>query len=540
MLKTKSTESKPYQGYLIKRYKVIKPQLDYINGALSSFNKDTKRLFCHILVAGLVSIKRERWVPVSSELIKSEVRDASWEELQDAELIDATSYSIVESLSRRFKVRDEIVDKFVELGDIPHLERIKADKFNLFDGTKSNKKVSNQKHDENGNEEPALITGAMDVIKQGIFNMTAIEAHLRDLKQEADSLLSMYGKDDKSYIKARARHINDDNCFKAILDQEPVQLTEDLWSYAPAYRVQMSGRISHIQGGLQSSSRRMKSAAYLGVDQLRNYDLKSSQVNGLIQQFQLAGLNTEWLESYRDNPNAKKDYAAQVGISVDCWKNCLCAVLFGAWVSKPTAKVKNKLKDLGGTEENKKGKELNSVLAYLFEEAQGDMDKTIEYLMKFTDAIAPLKVELEKWHDWLIKVWALKMGYAAKNGKRYVKNPTGKTLCITDLQKESEWKLKATLAAFVLQGQEAAFIHELTLLSLQYDYQVISNEHDGVVTLGEIPEEAVQKAAEKSGLKYAKLEEKALEGIEDIKRLLELDDDDIEDEDEGSYLDIEI
>ncbi|WP_427162627.1 hypothetical protein ACQFX9_14390 [Aliinostoc sp. HNIBRCY26] len=128
------------------------------------------------------------------------------------------------------------------------------------------------------------------------------------------------------------------------------------------------------------------------------------------------------------------------------------------------------------------------------------------------------------------KVWALKMGYAAKNGKRYVKNPTGKTLCITDLQKESEWKLKSTLAAFVLQGQEAAFIHELTLLSLQYDYQVISNEHDGLVTVGDIPDEAVQKAAEKSGLKYAKLDEKPLEGIDDIKRLLELDDDDIEDE----------
>jgi hypothetical protein len=93
-------------------------------------------------------------------------------------------------------------------------------------------------------------------------------------------------------------------------------------------------------------------------------------------------------------------------------------------------------------------------------------------------------------------------------GKQYIKNPTGKTLCITDLKGNQEDK-KRRLAAFVLQGFEAGFIHHLTLLSREYDYEVLSNQHDGLITLGEIPQAAVEKAKEISGLRYATLEEKA-------------------------------
>jgi hypothetical protein len=73
-----------------------------------------------------------------------------------------------------------------------------------------------------------------------------------------------------------------------------------------------------------------------------------------------------------------------------------------------------------------------------------------------------------------------------------------------------EWKLKAMLSAFILQGIESAFIHALTIESLRYSYKVVANEHDGLIVIGEIPHEAVEKAALTSGLKYCVLEEKAI------------------------------
>jgi hypothetical protein len=61
----------------------------------------------------------------------------------------------------------------------------------------------------------------------------------------------------------------------------------------------------------------------------------------------------------------------------------------------------------------------------------------------------------------------------------------------------------------MLQGQEAAFIHHLTLLSGKHGFVPISNQHDGLVTLGVVPEEATARAAALSGFQHVHLEEKA-------------------------------
>lgn len=526
MTATKVKKSAPVcKGYIISSYRVIKSQLDFVNSLLGDVNEDTRTLFCHILVSVIINIKKIEWIPVSSTLIKKKIQKASWKALQELGLIEVTDYSHENGLSREFKVSDAILDHFLELSNLSPEEIISSTKYNLFTGRKSDSKLTNQKYDENRNAEPVLITSAIDLIVQGFFNMKAIEVHLADLRAEENKKIEEYGQYSKEHKKARARFINDDHCFKAILNQSPVRISEDIWCYSPAYRVQMSGRVSHILGGLQSASRRMKAAAYMGIQDLKNYDLKASQVSGLIQQFKLADLDTSWLEDYKENPNAKKDYAAQVGISVDCWKKCLCAVMFAAHTSTANNRTKNKLKDLEVTEEGQPKKKLNAVMDSLFEEANGDIDLTVEYITKFYEAISPLKVELDKWHNWLLKTWVIKMGYIANDGKRYLKNPTGKTLCITDLEKDYPlWKVKAMLSAFVLQGQESCFIHNLTLTSIEYKFQVISNEHDGLVTLGVIPTEAINKAAALSGLQGAILEEKALEGMDLIAELIERED----------------
>ena len=92
-------------------------------------------------------------------------------------------------------------------------------------------------------------------------------------------------------------------------------------------------------------------------------------------------------------------------------------------------------------------------------------------------------------------------------------NKTGMSFDLTPYHgAKGKWQnvneLKRKLAAFFLQGVEAGYIHWITILSKDFGYEVLSNQHDGVVVLGEIPEEAMQIAKQRSGLKYAELVEK--------------------------------
>ncbi len=47
------------------------------------------------------------------------------------------------------------------------------------------------------------------------------------------------------------------------------------------------------------------------------------------------------------------------------------------------------------------------------------------------------------------------------------------------------------MSAFLLQGLEAAFTYALIVASEKYDYEILANEHDGVVAEGEITNDAI-------------------------------------------------
>ena len=74
-------------------------------------------------------------------------------------------------------------------------------------------------------------------------------------------------------------------------------------------------------------------------------------------------------------------------------------------------------------------------------------------------------------------------------------------MAVEDVADErAPYVLKARLAAFLLQGREAAFTHALTASSDKYGFRVISHEHDGVVVIGTVPEAAVDEAADAARL----------------------------------------
>src|SRR4029450_8648957 len=94
-----------------------------------------------------------------------------------------------------------------------------------------------------------------------------------------------------------------------------------------------------------------------------------------------------------------------------------------------------------------------------------------------------------------------------RRGKQYLDNAVGKTMVIP---KKVTQQVMREVSAFLLQGLEAAFIYTLITLSERYGYEVRSCEHDGLITYGIIPAEAVEISRVKSGFSTAILEEKVL------------------------------
>lgn len=254
-----------------------------------------------------------------------------------------------------------------------------------------------------------------------------------------------------------------------------------------AYRLQESGRVSHIGGGVQSCSREMKEAVYKDIDGVRNYDIKSSQAYILIDFLEEAHLDPSWLKRYIHTPNAKHIFARKAGLPVDVWKGCLYAVFMGA------------------------------TLPLNIETSEGDIRKMILGAVdstqlkatyeRFRRVIGPLYNALREWHEYLDSTWTKQNKYPACGGW-FVSNDTGSTMKLNKLKSKPPHERRGKLAAFLLQGREAAFIHTLTKLSKRYNFRVIANEHDGLVSIGEIPKSAIETAQEIRSMEYVKLVEK--------------------------------
>lgn len=499
----KKSEKSKSKSYIKGHYKVLESQYDYVAELLKDNKKDTFTFVCHIISCQIFSYAgdgtdgRDGYVPipyVAREVFckEAEIQDLVNKGIIERLIIDEETgytYSIEFGICTSYRMTDKVIDKYIELENISAVKYLKAPKVNLFTGKRCRSISKTKLVDENKNKQPKLIVEALTNITECLFELAPVEEHIQKLRGDLLATEVIYGKDTAEHKKARGLFYNDNGCLKNALNQNAEEVLPGFYSFTPDYSIAYTGRIHTF---MQNASRKMKEAAFKNVKNLKNYDLRSSQAIGLIQQFQSANLDPTWLENYKDDKQAKYKYAELIGISVDTWKRCLCALLMGGYV--PTK----------GTEKTKA-----DIFHYLIEEAEGDFVKAQELLNKFSEIVEPLNIELKKWHEWLLDTYVKKLGnYSA--GKLYLSNPTGKTICIDDLPRGKDlWQRKAKIAAFVLQGQEAAFIHNLTILSLNYDYKVLQNEHDGLITVGEVPKQAIQLAASRAGMDFAELEEKS-------------------------------
>lgn len=485
------------KGYVSNSFKVNREQLEYINEITKELSNNHRKLFIHLLISTVASNnkkKEEFYVKCSSTFMEKNFgRGTSWMRLYEAGLIkDITGYSKDLGLSREYLIDPEIINKFHSLFD---LEELEADYYNLITGRKDNKVTISTLNDENRHPYPELIREVLKTIDVCYINLEEAIKYVKWQENQTEKAKEEYEKGNikyEEYNSLKCRYINDKSCLSEIIKRRPEKIDNNIWVYKTEYRPQMSGRISHEGGALQSASKGLKHFAYSGINNLYNFDLSSSQISGLIQQFNIAGIDASWLIDYKNNSEAKYEYAKEVGVSVSCWKNMLCALIMGARLIKFNKKNIEKL--------NKKE---GAILDYLSKEYE-DLNELAEAFQRFSKAVKPLNDSLVKWHNYLIDVYVPLS--KVKYGKyEYITNATGIKLNITELFKNKSWKIKAVLAAYILQGQEASFIHNLTLLGHKYDYKVIANEHDGVVSIGFIPDEAVKEASNLSGLENAKL-----------------------------------
>jgi hypothetical protein len=264
----------------------------------------------------------------------------------------------------------------------------------------------------------------------------------------------------------------------------------------------------------------MKKAAF-SFPGCYNYDLKSSQIFTLLDISEKNNIPTENLRVFLDIDKQIK--ADEVGIPKSVYKNCMYAFVMGArsknfkgsprYWDKKAGKYKPEFFNL-------------SVIKYLLKEAQrlnkekgiinndsGNEVLTLELLERFNKSVEMLSKHLESFNEWLINDYCK----TAKKGivrnlcdmpfdLKLFRNSKGEY--VGSKRKE----LCRKLTAFLLQGTEAALVHYLSQEEIQfkYNYKVISNQHDGLVTIGLIPDAAVEEVIKELNLPYASLEIKEI------------------------------
>lgn len=304
-----------------------------------------------------------------------------------------------------------------------------------------------------------------------------------------------------AYDGLRRRWRNDRACWNGVLLQGPAATgVPGVLRYPLAYRHQSSGRMGAVKGAMQSCSREMKAAArdpLTGFFGLCNYDLRAAFPSLLISLFREANahknppvpaLDPSWLEDYVTEEQAKHRRAARVGLTVDSWKTVLSAILCAASLGPSVARSKGEV-------------------ARCVREECSTPEAAEQVWAALREEVGPIYRELQRWHRWLDEVYAHDpdtstaargKAVAGRSGCRSVRNAAGETWLRDPA--EPDHSRRARLAAHILQGREQSFILPLIAGSGAHGFEVLANEHDGVVTLGPIPPEAMNEALRIAGL----------------------------------------
>lgn len=503
------------KAYLQEDLALPKEALDLLKEKLDGYTEDSFRFVVHVMASG--QIKNDRWAPVSKKFIDAFLIKAEKTRLVEDGILEMKLNEFVKRRSKEWRLALPLEFIFSQL-----IASSSSDCVNAKTGRRRKPAVFSATT-KNRNPLPPLILGAREALKYGYFNKDSVENYLAELDaylnralDTQDGLsLQHHMQVHENATKLLARYSNDARCYAAIRCQKPELLQGSTYRYPLAYTVQKTGRLSQVGGGAQACSRRMKAALYEsldGVKQCFNYDLKSSQAFILRALLGEAGLDTSWIDTYLKAD--RKAVAQSAGLTEEVWKEALNAVVMGADLPSglkyskedstlrrafynahyaPGPRRENLLLEIGD------GWEPNAI------EAETIAEKAYQ---DFRKEVKPFYSELTKWRKQLKLQW-INHGKNNRGGKS-LPNAVGVYLSWTRELKDkgSEKRAMGGLAAFVLQGKEAAFIHRLTALLPEHGVIPISNEHDGIVTLGSIPKRLIDQVKQEMEMPYAKLVDK--------------------------------
>ncbi len=399
-------------------------------------------------------------------------------------------------------------------------EIIKAKYYNLCTGRSLNRKkpVKTKYYDENRN--PIFVgyqKDAVKLIKPCRVNRKEVDYLLYMRKAE----IEMRSCSDKEELK----YLHDLRCWEGIVRRR-LKEDGDFIIYQSDWDSQTSGRITEIDGGLQNASRELKDAMIKDTGYI-NLDLKGSQVYGAKTELEKFGIDTSWFDYYQIA--GKQKLAADLGIEVDNWKGLLCSILMGGFpsINKKGELIAKNMDDLI---------KYKCVRKYICPEAGIDVEwdadcnrynylvpnpdypfmdvsRVFEIVKDVVRYCQPLIEGINQWHDLLFDNYVADSG---NNKARFIAtNKADGRLNVSQYVRKTKYKFslsgegKRKLAAHILQGKEAAFIHYITAFSGE-DFTVVSNQYDGLIIEGSIPMELIYNARQFSGLPYAELEEKSI------------------------------
>lgn len=474
----------PLVSYVISRFPVPVSVFSTIEAALAALNAEQRKFLLHVLVSNLINLNKVRhrgaagWLEVSIDLPCQWVEEHFGRNFKPAD-IDSRLLVITPAhpgQCRSYKAAEHLLDTVLGWTPSGSSEAI----VNVFDGTPY--EVRTPTEWEDGIFSSKIVRQAIGTFESCPFNDKSLNTHLAELEAW------VHGTADPDKREARRLRLENDRACALRIRSGCAPVKDGFSSYVPEFRTSKTGRIIEVGGGSQSCSREMKVAIFKDVPDLQNYDLKRAQAFILLQELEDARLPRDWVERYVYENDANQRRADALGMSKDAYKACVYATIMGATHSKLFVPDRN------------------DIYRALLRECHGDADRAKSLTKNVYGALGPLKEEVEAWHRYLMTSSVCGHLDPARKKFRTLKNACGQHFTGEEYRKQDVGR-KA--AAFILQGQEAAFIHHLTVLGASSGFTPISNQHDGLVVIGEIPQAAVDQAAKASGIRYAIMEEKA-------------------------------
>lgn|GEM_PF-2410030 len=451
----------------ILEWRTAQQATELINAWLSEVqdqHHEARRKFLrHVICSCHKALSDEGWVPVSYKLIRRlpghPSAKALHEPLVQKGILEVRPGAEASRRSNMYRLSPSYrVDLSDHVGEWNGTDSIRAER--------KRPDRLDSRMDRNGHSCPTLIKNAIESIGPNLIDIDGIRAWVQ------------HQIDNKEYLSRRdlERLCYDLNCIRSIHRQKPTRVDSGFYSYRPAYTISSTGRVFERAHGIQSITRPAKHAAYsrpISAGLVQNYDLSRAHFCIASEYASKHGLMCPTISRFADpNTDYRRTVSDNTGLPLDSCKKILLSVQYGKGVYPHFSNLSEETKEvlLAATVDRMEAKEVWSKLYPILENLKHD-SKT---LCRF------LKSQIKR------------AGKSSRYGKS-MKNDAGMSICVTPQTTRGE------LLAHFFQGTETRFIHELTLLSRDFNYRVLANEHDGLITEGLIPQSAIDHAIEVTG-----------------------------------------